>query len=762
MNLSRFFGSTNREALRQVRLALGPDALIVSNKRVNGGVEILAADPTAEPAQNPHPRAGGNMAAAPGGGVMDAIGDMRGAFEARFDELLWGSQLRRAPQVAQLFQTLLGLGFSTALLRAMLRRIPADLSPAAAMQWARGELTDHLPVLASEDDLWRPGLVLALVGPTGVGKTTTIAKLAARCIRRAGPDQLLLVTTDTYRIGAHEQLKIYGDIMHVPVAVVQDAAELKRAVLAARPDQTILIDNVGISQRDRFVSEQAAMLADAGRPVSRLLVLNASGHGDTLDEVARTYSNDGGGRLRGCIVTKVDEASRIAPSLDVAVRYQLPVCYVSNGQKVPEDLLFLSASELVDQALTHQRHCRDLYAATQADFAVLMSMADPSDSPSPDAAQARRRKDLLPRLLSTFNSGAGRQLSRQDLDDACHQVDVHAACGEAFALWRARAEGAARPDLPAAARHLIRVGVNAQAAGERMVVLHGQTPIGAPASRRGRLGAAVILDGNLDVVASPVQQATFAHGWQSTWDEAAATPVPAGEALLRQAGWLESAVRGPTLVHLVGAGSPSLLRRLSAPGHCWVAQCPARTRVHEDMCATDLGALANANGPGFRLIDVLPGCALEAVFGRPVALWAAVRAVELARRGGQPHSLRAILLRVVDQNTGAVLKTEYGLSNLHPLDAPDSQLAVYLACLLRGKALFSHVAHAWRWLDASGATDAAPMRQALLSAQMGLASWQSGTATELASILEAFGAGRSAATRVPALAKLFTLKQMLE
>src|SRR5690606_34486619 len=127
--------------------------------------------------------------------------------ETRIDELLWGTQLRRAPQAVSLFQTLLGFGFSTALLRAMLKRLPEHLSAKAAFQWARNELITHLPVIASEDAIWTTGQVLALVGPTGVGKTTTIAKLAARCVRRSGPDSLVLLTTDTYRIGAHEQLK---------------------------------------------------------------------------------------------------------------------------------------------------------------------------------------------------------------------------------------------------------------------------------------------------------------------------------------------------------------------------------------------------------------------------------------------------------------------------------------------------------------------------------------------------------------------------
>src|SRR5690606_29535703 len=130
------------------------------------------------------------------------------------------------------------------LLRAMLKRLPGQLSGRAAFQWARNELVTHLPVMDSEDSFWQPGLALALVGPTGVGKTTTIAKLAARCVRRAGPDKLVLLTTDTYRIGAHEQLKIYGQMMRVPVHVVQDVGELRQITASLRPDQTLLIDNV--------------------------------------------------------------------------------------------------------------------------------------------------------------------------------------------------------------------------------------------------------------------------------------------------------------------------------------------------------------------------------------------------------------------------------------------------------------------------------------------------------------------------------------
>src|SRR5690606_2842899 len=164
-------------------------------------------------------------------------------------------------------------------------------------------------------------------------------------------------------------LKIYGQMLRSPVHVVRSADELKDVIAGVRPDQVILIDNVGISQRDRYIHEQAALLAAAGREVSRLLVLNAASHGETLDEVARRYRDDGGTPLKGCIISKVDEATRLGAALDTALRYRLPIHYVSIGQKVPEHLVSLSAQELVDRALMHQPSERTLFAPMEADFA---------------------------------------------------------------------------------------------------------------------------------------------------------------------------------------------------------------------------------------------------------------------------------------------------------------------------------------------------------------------------------------------------------
>jgi flagellar biosynthesis protein FlhF len=191
------------------------------------------------------------------------------------------------------------------------------------------------------------------MGPTGVGKTTTTAKLAARCVMRFGSKKLALVTTDSYRIGAYEQLRIYGQILGVTVHAVKDAADLERALLDLADKHMVLIDTVGMSQRDRAVSDQIAMLCGSSRPVKRLLLLNASSHGDTLNEVVAAYRSAepsaASADLAGCIFTKVDEATHPGVLIDTAIRHQLPVHYVSNGQKVPENLMAANRSALIDQ-----------------------------------------------------------------------------------------------------------------------------------------------------------------------------------------------------------------------------------------------------------------------------------------------------------------------------------------------------------------------------------------------------------------------------
>lgn len=782
MNISRFFGSTNREALRQVRLALGPDALIVSNRRVNGGVEILATDPTsAAAAQQAQVQA---QTQAPAGAadlppsvpsdkaqpvdVMSAIGDMRGALESRIDELLWGNQLRRAPQAVTLFQTLLGFGFSTALLRAMLKRLPEQLSSKAAFQWARNELVRHLPVLSSEDDLWQPGLALALVGPTGVGKTTTIAKLAARCVRRSGPGGLVLVTTDTYRIGAHEQLKIYGQMLRVPVHVVQNVNELRQVMQTVRPDQTLLIDNVGISQRDRYVGEQAAMLAGAGRPITRLLVLNASSHGDTLDEVARNYANDGGTPLKGCIITKADEASRLGAALDTALRYKLPIHYVSTGQKVPEDLHFLHAAELVDQALVHSHHVKALYAPTEADLAALMSISKPSGEQAEAAVAETRRKHLLPRLLSMAGE-MGSELSMADIASACAYIDDCAAVSEAYDLWRGETSERADPaPLDSYVRHMTRVAQNEMSAGgfPLLLALHDQISLAPSDGERMQLRTTMLFGDKGQALATPMQQLASGQGWLSSSGDSAQSAPSTADALLHQIEWLTDGHAGLPVLHVFDGGTQAVWRRVHGLDGRWLAVCAPTTRVEADGSASTAGAVAKTLRHSLIGDDAkLPQFAeIAGQLGSNIALWVASEAVRLTARQSPDLDVCLVSLRLVDRATGSVIKSLLGIGNAPAAGTDIETLARALLLKSEVKQAMRFSARIWQMLPRRGDAQAA-QKKALVAMQSGLAAWELKQSPDAALARRVGGdliskPGLPGLSPTQALYKLFALKEL--
>ncbi|MDE1181244.1 flagellar biosynthesis protein FlhF [Paraburkholderia sp.] len=284
--------------------------------------------------------------------VMNELASMRGMMEEHFAGLLWADRQRRNPMRASLTKHLFAAGFSAQLVQMMVDNLPDDIDGMeAGMEWIHSVLASNLPILENEDDLMEKGGVFALMGPTGVGKTTTTAKLAARCVMRFGASKVALLTTDSYRIGGHEQLRIFGKILGVSVHAVKDGADLQLALAELRNKHIVLIDTIGMSQRDRLVSEQIAMLCRAGQPVKRLLLLNATSHGDTLNEVVQAYQSAPDQEpLAGCILTKLDEATNLGGVLDTVIRYKLPVHYVSTGQKVPENLYVATRKFLIKSA----------------------------------------------------------------------------------------------------------------------------------------------------------------------------------------------------------------------------------------------------------------------------------------------------------------------------------------------------------------------------------------------------------------------------
>lgn len=387
MNVQKFIASNSREALRQVRNVLGEDAVILSNRKVPNGVEIMALggddiaslvtpsvdraaeakmpmmqfnDDIAPAVTRPAPRPVTNAAPQPTpvntqremNEMMAEIRAMRSMLEVQLSEISWGAMQHRDPHRAEIMRELLSTGFSASLSRHLIENLPAVDSVQAGMTWIKSVLARNISVMSNENEILEKGGVFALVGPTGVGKTTTTAKLAARCVMRHGANKLALITTDGYRIGGHEQLRIYGKILGVMVHSVKDESDLRIALEELKGKHTILIDTVGMNQRDQMVAEQVAMLSGMGTQVKRLLCLNATATGETLNEVVRAYQGSG---LAGCIVTKVDEAATVGNVLDVVIRQKLNLYYVANGQRVPEDLHTVKRADLIERAFTLRR-----------------------------------------------------------------------------------------------------------------------------------------------------------------------------------------------------------------------------------------------------------------------------------------------------------------------------------------------------------------------------------------------------------------------
>ena len=406
MIVKKFTAATTREALMQVREVLGPEALILSNRVQDGYIEIMAmaendmasltASPVvhaAPPSQRPPvtmrhdipglqvlnrgpqtpaiapgvsaktqaaaqpPAADAAVEPAPPASSQQAssqsvthltqeVKSIRSLIESQLVNLAWGAMKSADPQKFDVLRSLLGVGFSPRLARELSDAVPKALDKDQALRWMKSALAHNLHCAGSRDEPIANGGVYALVGPTGVGKTTTIAKLAARCVLKRGAASLALITTDTYRIGAHEQLKIYGKILNVPVYAVKNESELNRTLNDLSNKHLVLIDSAGMSQRDHRIREQLALLSGNPR-VQRLLLLSATAQAGTLDDVVRAYQGNG---FAGTILTKIDEALSLAPVLDVAVRHKLAVHYLTNGQRVPEDLHLAHAQYLVDRA----------------------------------------------------------------------------------------------------------------------------------------------------------------------------------------------------------------------------------------------------------------------------------------------------------------------------------------------------------------------------------------------------------------------------
>ncbi|WP_460890938.1 flagellar biosynthesis protein FlhF, partial [Ramlibacter alkalitolerans] len=303
--------------------------------------------------------------AVPADALMAEMKQMRSLIASQLAGLSWFDNVRRNPGQTRLLRLMLGNGFSPALARKLVEHLPAGGDDAQADHWLREALTRNLRCVG-DDAIQRRGGVYALVGPTGVGKTTTTAKIAARFAMEHGPASVGLVTVDTYRMAASDQLRGFGRLLNIPVHTARDGAALADLLDLFAGKKLVLIDTVGVGQRDRRLAELFAALP--AQRVARLLVLNAGAQGETLEEVVRAYSAGPGTR---CVISKVDEAARCGAAVDVAVRHQLVLEGFANGQRVPEDWHAQRAPLLVQKAL--MRPASSAYLPDEGELGLMLT-----------------------------------------------------------------------------------------------------------------------------------------------------------------------------------------------------------------------------------------------------------------------------------------------------------------------------------------------------------------------------------------------------
>ena len=398
MKIKRFVAPDMRQAMREVREDQGPEAVILSTRRLDEGIELVAAidydeslireaarhgallavasadaettaskphvastapaapmsrapatvvvPPPLSPANDmPAMRPLMEQAAQDTAQMRSELGSLREMLEMQLSSLAWNDMERRQPLRARILREMTRLGIEPDVARALVAELPDQINAEQARYLPLGMLSRSLTV-SGRDLCGDDSGVIALVGPTGVGKTTTIAKLAARAVMRHGADQVALVSTDHYRIGAAAQLEHYGRLLGARVYPAYDAASLRKVLEMLRGSHTVLIDTAGVAGSDPRLTQQLEILADASG-LRACLVLAANAQSQALDEAVRAYLPL---KPHACILTKLDEAPALGGALSVLIRHRLPLDYTTDGQRVPEDIATADARVLVCRA----------------------------------------------------------------------------------------------------------------------------------------------------------------------------------------------------------------------------------------------------------------------------------------------------------------------------------------------------------------------------------------------------------------------------
>jgi flagellar biosynthesis protein FlhF len=305
-------------------------------------VEAAKPEPAGDPSVAIHPLL--ERAVQDTARVRAELGSLRDLLETQLSSLIWNDMERRQPMRARVLREMTRLGIEPDVARQLVAELPDNINAEQARYLPLGMLSRSLSI-SRHDHSERHG-VTALVGPTGVGKTTTIAKLAARAVMRHGASQVALVSTDHYRIGAAAQLEHYGRLLGVRVYPAYDADSLRQVLELLRGCHTVLVDTAGLAGGDPRLAEQLQVLGNGG-DLRACLVLAANAQASSLDEALRAYLPL---KPHACILTKLDEAPSLGGALSVLIRHRLALDYITDGQRVPEDIATADARVLVCRA----------------------------------------------------------------------------------------------------------------------------------------------------------------------------------------------------------------------------------------------------------------------------------------------------------------------------------------------------------------------------------------------------------------------------
>lgn len=402
MKVKRFFAEDTRLAMREVRQVFGSDAVILANREVEGGIELIAAidyDASALSAsveeaeknesvtsftsykeknrKEPSPES--LVAAKPSARkaefkttetaaitqskaddvvtdwlqrpalerMHDELSSLRHVVEDQLSGLAWADFERRHPQRTELLKRLMSLGLNASICQRITSSLEDSMDVEHSWRQALGSVASQINV--SDEDVINNGGVVTLVGPTGVGKTTTIAKIAARYVLRHGPKHVALVTTDNYRIGAYEQLRVYSRILDVPLHLVNKNDKLEYVLDKLIDKKLVLIDTAGVSPRDIELKQRIKPLVNNKELFDTYLVLSANSQLSSMEKCFDAFTEI---KPSACILTKTDEAENLGAAIGSLINSRMPLAYVCNGQRVPEDLHLARPHSLVNDAVS--------------------------------------------------------------------------------------------------------------------------------------------------------------------------------------------------------------------------------------------------------------------------------------------------------------------------------------------------------------------------------------------------------------------------